>query len=197
MGRTPGWMILVATTLEVCTLAFLDYLTESDATPQTQAPRAAGTAGEPPPVDEPPPRPLIVEPPHFKLPVADTVAVDDEPVPIPPVPSVAPVTSSEVPRFLLDVADRTAQIMRAESRLGTDYAGFYPDGSVRFVGCDGVGYEGRSENAVADLIEYGGIKSIRMQVGVSPESKLQITVHGGLHDGETLQLEMITERLPR
>ena len=231
MGRTPGWMVLVATMLEVCTLQFIEFVTEprpAAAPGEPGAPAAAGhTNAEPlpvslpadpapPPADlvpppaepapapaepspvaaaplpaepsppEPPPRPVIVEPPHFTpQPVA------------PPAPVPAPRGGGETPRFLLEVADRTAQIMRAESRLGTVFAGFYPDGSVRFVGSDGVGYEGRSENAVALLTEHGGTRSVRMQVGVSPESKLQITVHGGLHDGETLELEMIAERLSR
>jgi hypothetical protein len=195
--------------LEVCTLAFLDYVTDSQparpASPGAEASSEAAVApvvaaSEPPPRDEPPPRPLIVEPPHFRLPSDQEPAAEAEPLaPAPPPPAPVPPTPSigEVPPFLLEVADRTAQIMRADSRSGPVFAGFYPDGGVRFVGSDGVGYEGRSENAVANLTEHGGTRSVRLQVGVSPESKLQITVDGGLHDGETLELEMVPERLSR
>ncbi len=144
---------------------------------------------EPVPVAPPPPRTaapveapgLAAEPPPF---------VVKSPVAAPTPRFVAPPVS-EIPQYLLDGAERTAQFHRAYTKAGWVALGFYPDGSVRIVDTDGGQYVGYATSARAAMKESGGGRSFEIGIGVSAEQRLQTAFVGGIHDGENVILETV------
>ncbi len=116
-------------------------------------------------------------------------AVESSPVPRfgPPPERVA--DESAAPRFIMEAADATTQIVRGTAGEGSLAFGFYPDGNIRFVDVDGGRYAGKAESARARMREIDGTRAFTVQIGVGADQRLQATFMGGTHDGETIALE--------
>jgi hypothetical protein len=95
----------------------------------------------------------------------------------------------EAPRFIVEAADPTTQIVRGRAGEGSLAFGFYPDGNIRFVDVDGGRYAGKAESARARMRETGGMRAFTVQIGVGADQRLQATFTGGAHDAETIALE--------
>jgi hypothetical protein len=108
----------------------------------------------------------------------------------PPERPAAPPTDPEaIPRFIIEPADATTQIVRGTANGGSLAFGFYPDGDIRFVDIDAGRYAGKAESARARMREIDGMRAFTVQIGVAADGRLQATFTGGTHDAETIALE--------
>lgn len=107
---------------------------------------------------------------------------------------VAPPSNVVTPQYILELAERTTQIVRGHAGGAWLTFGFYPDGNIRMVDSDGGKYEGRAISARADMNESGGERSFSLQIGMAPDGRLQATFSGGIHHAQTVVLEAIVER---
>jgi hypothetical protein len=105
----------------------------------------------------------------------------------PPPARVADEASA--PRFIMEAADATTQIVRGTAGEGSLAFGFYPDGNIRFVDVDGGRYAGKAESARARMREIDGMRAFTVQIGVGADQRLQAIFTGGTHDAETVALE--------
>ncbi|GAC1408963.1 MAG: hypothetical protein NVSMB64_17640 [Candidatus Velthaea sp.] len=119
----------------------------------------------------------------------------DRPDPAPAPNLVAPPPpSGSTPAYILELAERTTQIVRGFADGGWLTFGFYADGNIRMVDGEGARFEGRAVSARADMKEAGGSRSFSLQIGVASDGRLQAVFAGGSYDGQTLVLEQIIER---
>ena len=109
--------------------------------------------------------------------------------PPPERPAAPPADPGAIPRFITELADATAQLVRGAADGGSLAFGFYPDGNIRFVDVDGGRYAGKAESARARLREVDGMRAFTVQIGVAADGRLQATFTGGTHDAETIALE--------
>jgi hypothetical protein len=109
----------------------------------------------------------------------------------PPPERPAPDPNGTLPRFIVEIADESAQLVRGTIDGGTFAFGFYPDGNIRFVDVDGGRYVGQAESARARMREVDGTRSFTVQIGVAVDGRLQATFTGGAHDTLTVPLEPV------
>lgn len=215
MKRAPTWLALTGVGVVLAALCLCDWImgwwsalpadaaTEPNAGPadvssattavaevKRESSRAAASALAYAPLPTPTPA----------APVAAT------PLPIfvaPPIPPPPPVSAGgpqfvappgAIPAFILEIAERTTQLVRGFTRGSWIVFGFYPDGSIRMVDLDGGRYEGRASSARAQMTEADGTRSFTLAIGVAPDGRLQATFSGGIHDGQTIVLETIAEK---
>jgi hypothetical protein len=205
MKRAPTWLALSGVGVVLAALCLCDWImgwwtklpdhSASEPTPAPAQPTAA--AAPPPPVSPPAER----RPKHNAGAPLPAFTAPPTHVPAPPVFANAPAfvaPPGAIPAFILEVAERTTQLVRGFTRGAWIVFGFYPDGSIRFVDLDGGTYEGNSSSARAAMSEVGGTRSfalaIGVAIGVAGDGRLQASFSGGIHDGQTIVLETITEK---
>lgn len=176
MKRTPPLLALLAVAVQLAGLGLCVWVMSWHAAKDDDEDRESA----------PPPDPA---PPAAATPAAATPAV----VPVPGPQLVAP-PPGDMPLYILELAERTTQIVRGHAGGRWLTFGFYADGNIRMVDVDGGRYEGRAVSARAEMKEAGGTRSFQLQIGVGPDGRLQATFLGGSHDAETLLLEPIAER---
>ncbi|MBV8368670.1 MAG: hypothetical protein JO036_06995 [Candidatus Eremiobacteraeota bacterium] len=141
---------------------------------------------EPAPVPAPP-MAADREEPQLRRPIVRAVESSSAPRFGPPPERVA--EEGDAPRFIMEAADATTQIVRGSAGEGSLAFGFYPDGNIRFVDVDGGRYAGKAESARARMREIDGMRAFTVQIGVGSDQRLQATFTGGTHDAETIALE--------
>ena len=200
MKRAPTWLALSGVGVVLAALCLCDWimgwwtkLPDDSASKPTPAPAPPVAASPPPPPVSPPaehrpardagtPLPAFTAPPaHVPPPVSTSAPA-----------FVAP--PGAIPPFILEVAERTTQLVRGYTRGAWIVFGFYPDGSIRFVDLDGGTYEGNASSARAAMSEVGGSRSFALAIGVAADGRLQASFSGGIHDGQTIVLETIAEK---
>ena len=180
MNRAPAWLALSGVGVVLTALCLCDWIMGwpvSVAAPKPSQPPA------------PPSRPM----PTASTPLPAFTAPPASPPPVAAGPAfVAP--PGAIPPFILEVAERTTQLVRGFTRGAWIVFGFYPDGSIRFVDLDGGTYEGNASSARAAMSEVGGSRSFALAIGVATDGRLQASFSGGIHDGQTIVLETIAEK---
>jgi hypothetical protein len=157
--------------------------------PPPQAPPAPPPQAAPPP--PPPPTPPPAPPPVYAAQPARPPAPTEGPRFGPPPPRPASEANGALPRFITEIADEAAQLVRGTIDGGSFAFGFYPDGNIRFVDVDGGRYLGQADSARARMREVDGTRSFTVQIGVAPDGRLQATFTGGAHDTITAPLEPV------
>jgi len=190
MKRAPAWLALSGVGVVLTALCLCDWIMGW----WTKLPAESVSVAKPKPSQPPgppsPPMPAASTPlPVFTTPPAPVAP----PSPVAAGPAfVAP--PGAIPPFILEVAERTTQLVRGFTRGAWIVFGFYPDGSIRFVDLDGGTYEGNASSARAAMSEVGGSRSFALAIGVATDGRLQASFSGGIHDGQTIVLETIAEK---
>ncbi|GAC1583270.1 MAG: hypothetical protein NVS3B28_02350 [Candidatus Velthaea sp.] len=193
MKRTPPLLALLAVAVQFAGIGLCVWAMSWHAKPYDADEADPVTPPEQPTAESPmPPGPAVhawTEPP---LPPRMTVIPMD--LPAGPKLVAPPPASGALPPYILELAERTTQIVRGFVDGSWLTFGFYPDGNIRMVDVDGGHFEGRAVSARAHMKEAGGTRSFNLHIGVASDGRLQAKFGGGAHDGQTLVLEAIAER---